>query len=277
MNNQDQIEYWNGRGGQNWAAQQDYTDRILGHITEAFLPFAAAKPGESVLDIGCGCGTTTFSFAQYVGREGSVAGVDISAPMLAVAQARAAASNADIPFIEADASTYDFQPVFDLVASRFGVMFFEDPVAAFRNIRKAVAPKGRLAFVCWRAMEKNGWASTPIKAARPLLPPQETPDPHAPGPFAFADAKRVETILSNAGFKDIHIEKFDGHMDMAPTLDDAAMRTMTIGPLSRAIAELDDATKAKVRGVVTEALKPYATPHGVRGPVACWMVRAALS
>ncbi len=89
MNNQDQIEYWNGRAGQNWAKQQDYTDQILGHITEAFLPFAAAKPGESVLDIGCGCGTTTFSFAQCVGREGSVAGVDISGPMLAVAQARA--------------------------------------------------------------------------------------------------------------------------------------------------------------------------------------------
>jgi SAM-dependent methyltransferase len=274
MNNQDQIEYWNGRQGQNWAKQQDYTDRILGHITEAFLPFAAAKPGESVLDIGCGCGTTTFSFAQYVGREGNVAGVDISGPMLAVARARAAASNADIPFIEADASTYDFQPVFDLVASRFGVMFFADPSAAFCNIKKAVAPRGRLAFVCWRAMEENGWAATPIKAARPLLPPQEPADPFAPGPFAFADAKRVETILSSAGFKDIHIEKFDGHMDMAATVEEAALHTMTIGPLSRAVAELDDAAKVKVRDVVTQALRPYATPQGVRGPVACWLVRA---
>ena len=276
MNNQDQIEYWNGRQGQNWARQQDYTDRILGHITEAFLPFAAAKPGERVLDIGCGCGTTTFSFAQYVGREGNVAGVDISAPMLAVAQARAAASNADIPFIEADASTYDFQPVFDLVASRFGVMFFADPVAAFRNIRNAVARNGRLAFVCWRAMEENGWAATPIKAARPLLPPQETPDPHAPGPFAFANGERVRAILAGAGFKDIHIEKFDGHMDMAATIEEAAQHTMTIGPLSRAVAELDDTAKVKIREVVTDALKPYATPHGVRGPVACWLVRAKI-
>jgi SAM-dependent methyltransferase len=194
--------------------------------------------------------------------------------MLAVAQARAGASQADIPFIEADASTYDFQPVFDLVASRFGVMFFEDPSAAFCNIRKALAPKGRLAFVCWRAMEENGWAATPIKAARPLLPPQETPDPHAPGPFAFADAKRLEVILSSAGFKDIRIEKFDGHMDMAATVEEAAAHTLTIGPLSRAAAELDDAAKAKVRNVVTEALKAYATPHGVRGPVACWFVKA---
>jgi SAM-dependent methyltransferase len=277
MNNQDQIEYWNGRAGESWARQQDYTDQILGHITEAFLPFAAAKPGESVLDIGCGCGTTTFTFAQCVGREGSVAGVDISGPMLAVAQARANASQADIPFIEADASTYDFQPVFDLVASRFGVMFFADPSAAFCNIKKALAPKGRLAFVCWRAMEENGWAVTPIKAARPLLPPQEPVDPFAPGPFAFADAKRLETILSSAGFRDIHIEKFDGHMDMAATVEEAAMRTLTIGPLSRAAAELDDTAKAKVRDVVTEALKAYATPQGVRGPVACWFVKAARS
>jgi SAM-dependent methyltransferase len=274
MNNQDQKEYWNGRAGKNWAAQQDYTDQILGHITEAFIPFAAAKKGESVLDIGCGCGTTTFTFADCVGRDGSVAGIDISAPMLAVAQARAAASQADIPFIEADASNYAFQPVFDLVASRFGVMFFEDPVAAFKSIRKALAPKGRLAFVCWRALAENGWAAIPIAAAMPLLPPQEPPDPTAPGPFAFADPKRIETILSAAGFRDVEIVKFDGHMDMAATVEEAAASMLTIGPLSRAAAELDEATRARIRDVVAKAMKPWLTPDGVRGPVACWFVRA---
>jgi len=274
MNNQEQIDYWNGRAGQNWAAQQDYTDRILGHITDAFLAFAAPKAGESVLDIGCGCGTTTFTFAQCVGDDGTVAGVDISGPMLAVARARAHASLADIPFVEADASTHDFQPIFDLVASRFGVMFFADPVAAFANIRKALAPGGRLAFVCWRAMADNGWAATPIAAARPLLPPSEPVDPNAPGPFAFADRDRVREILEKAGFHHVHIEKFDGHMDMAATVEDAAAKTLTIGPLSRAAAEVDDATRAKIRDAVIAALKPYKTPEGVRGPVACWLVRA---
>lgn len=274
MNNQDQMDYWNGRSGEKWATQQDYTDQIMGHITQAFLPFASAKPGEEVLDIGCGCGTTTFTFSQCVRPEGSVAGIDISAPMLAVARARAAASNADIPFIEADASAYDFQPVFDLVASRFGVMFFADPSAAFSNIRKAVAPNGRLAFVCWRSLAENGWASTPIAAARPLLPPQETPDPYAPGPFAFADDARIKTILSSAGFRDIHIEKFDGHMDMAATADEASWNTLNIGPLSRAAADLDEATRTKIHGVVATAMEKYVTPEGVRAPVACWFVRA---
>jgi ubiquinone/menaquinone biosynthesis C-methylase UbiE len=274
MKNQDQIEYWNGRAGKNWAAQQDYTDQILGLITQAFMPFAAPKKGERILDIGCGCGTTTFTFADSVGPEGSVAGIDISAPMLAVAQARAAAQNADIPFIEADAASYDFQPVFDLVASRFGVMFFEDPVAAFKNIRKALAPKGRLAFVCWRALSENGWAATPIAAAMALLPPQEPPDPLAPGPFAFADPKRIETILSSAGFRDIEIVKFDGHMDMAATVEEAADYMLKIGPLSRATAELDEEARTKIRAVVAKALKPWLTPDGVHGPVACWFVRA---
>src|SRR5277367_4047125 len=130
MNNEQQIEYWNGRAGQNWARLQDSTDRILGGITQSFLPFAAAKPGERVLDIGCGCGTTTLTIALDLRPGGGIAGIDVSAPMLAVARARAAAANAEIPFIEADASAYDFQPVFDLVFSRFGVMFFEEPVAA---------------------------------------------------------------------------------------------------------------------------------------------------
>ena len=276
MNNQEQIDYWNGRAGQNWAAQQDYTDRILGHITDAFLAFAAPKAGESVLDIGCGCGTTTFTFAQCVGDDGTVAGVDISGPMLAVARARAHASQADIPFIEADASSHDFQPIFDLVASRFGVMFFAAPSAAFANIRKAIAPGGRLAFVCWRALADNGWAATPIAAARPLLPPAEPVDPDAPGPFAFADRDRVRAILEKAGLHHIHIEKFDGHMDMAATVEEAAAKTLTIGPLSRAAADVDDATRAKIGEAVITALKPYMTPEGVRAPVACWFVRARI-
>jgi SAM-dependent methyltransferase len=272
--NAQQIEYWNGRVGQRWAAQQERIDWNLAEITEAVIPFAAARPGEHVLDIGCGCGTATLMLARAVAPRGSVAGVDISAPMLAVARARAHSGQADIPFIEADASVYDFQPTFDLVFSRFGVMFFADPFAAFANIRKAVAPGGRLAFVCWRAMAENMWAAAPFAAAKHLLPPQEPVDPHAPGPFAFADGARLTDILSRAGFRDIALAKFDGAMNMGDTPAEAANEALNIGPLARAAAELDDSTRAKILDVVATAMQKFAGPRGITPPVACWLVSA---
>lgn len=273
--NAQQVEYWNGAVGERWARLQDDIDRMLGGITTGFIGFADARPGERVLDIGCGCGTTTLTFAQSVRPGGSVAGVDISVPQLSVARARAAARQAEIPFIEADASTYDFQPVFDLIVSRFGVMFFADPAAAFRNMRSALAPKGRLTFVCWRTPAENKWASVPMAAAQPLLPPQEPSDPLAPGPFAFADSTRIATILAEAGFDDIEIEAFDGHADMGDTPGDAAARSLNIGPLSRAVGESDAQTRARIGDAVARALAAYQTPLGVHAPVACWFVRAS--
>ncbi len=272
--NEQQIEYWNGRAGQRWAAQQERIDWNLAEITEAVIPFARAKPGEHILDIGCGCGTATLMLARAVRPNGSVAGVDISAPMLAVARARAHSGQADIPFIEADASAYDFQPTFDLVFSRFGVMFFADPFAAFANIHKAVAPKGRLAFVCWRSMPENMWAAAPFAAAKHLLPPQEAPDPYAPGPFAFADGARLTDILSRAGFHDVALTKFDGAMNMGDTAAEAANEALNIGPLARAAAELDDAARAKILDVVATAMQKFATPRGIAPAAACWLVSA---
>jgi len=272
--NEQQIEYWNGRVGQRWAAQQERIDWNLAEITEAVIPFAHAKPGEHVIDIGCGCGTATLMLARAVRPNGSVAGVDISMPMLAVARARAHSGQADIPFIAADASDYDFQPTFDLVFSRFGVMFFADPAAAFANIHKALAPKGRLAFVCWRSMPENAWAFAPFAAAKHLLPPQEAPDPHAPGPFAFADGARLTDILAHAGFRDIKLEKFDGAMNMGDTAAEAANEALNIGPLARAAAELDDATRAKILDVVATAMEKFASSRGIAPAAACWLVSA---
>lgn len=274
MNNEQQVEYWNGPGGERWAQLQDGIDRNLGHITQAFLPFVGARPGDRVVDIGCGCGTLSLTLALQVRPDGSVAGIDISRPMLAVARARAQAANADITFIEADASAYDFQPSNDLVVSRFGVMFFADPVAAFANIRNSLVRDGRLAFVCWRSYPENIWASLPMDAADALLPPQEPQDPLAPGPFAFADGIRIEKILAGAGFHAIRIQKFDGTMDMGATPQDAANDALSIGPLARAAAELDDKRRAAIHAAVAAALTHFVTADGVRIPVACWFVSA---
>ncbi|HEY5336973.1 MAG TPA: methyltransferase domain-containing protein [Rhizomicrobium sp.] len=274
--NAQQIEFWNGTVGQRWARLQDRIDLQLNNITDGLMPFADVRSGERVLDIGCGCGTTTLRLGMMVAPEGAVAGLDISAPMLEVARARAQAMNADIAFQEADASSHDFQPVFDVVFSRFGVMFFDDPVAAFANIRRALAPKGRLAFVCWRPFKENAWAFTPYTAAKPLLPEQPPGDPHAPGPFAFADAARLKGILTDAGFANIRIEKLDTKASLGVSLDEAADSALNVGPLSRAALDLDDATRGKIRDAVKAAFEKDLTSAGVAPAAACWLVGATL-
>lgn len=274
--NTEQVEYWNGAVGERWARLQEKIDLHMEEITDAVLRFAAPREGERVLDIGCGCGTTTFLLAFRTGNTGAVAGIDISRPMLDVAQARAMAQNADLPFLEGDASTHDFQPVFDLVFSRFGIMFFADPVSAFANIRKAIAPGGRLVFVCWRSMTENRWASAPMEAACHLLPPQEPVDPFAPGPFAFADDARLRRILADANYSHIEIEPFDGRMNMGATLEDAAAEILNIGPLARAAKDIDEETRAKICGCVEGAYAGYTSEAGVTPPAACWFVRAKL-
>ena len=271
-----QIEFWNGAGGERFARNQDTIDRSLSKITDAAIRFANPQVDERVLDIGCGCGTTTFRLREKVGANGAAAGVDISVPMLNVARARAGASNADIAFVEDDAATHDFQPVFDLVFSRFGVMFFSDPVAAFANIRTALTRNGRLVFVCWRGLPENIWAYAPLVAAKPFLPPSDPPDPLAPGPFAFADGDRLHRILSGAGFNTIQIEKLDTTMSMGATLEEAAAESLNIGPAARAAAELAQPVRAKIRAAIATSIARYQSPEGVMPPAACWLVRASV-
>lgn len=267
-----QLEYWNGPTGERWAKLQARIDTMLGAITRALMAHAAAAPGERVLDIGCGCGTTTRAFAEAVGPAGHVTGLDISRPMLAVA--RAEAGTLPVRYVEADAATHAFAPEYDLVASRFGVMFFADPAAAFANIRKALAPGGRLSFVCWQSMKANEWARVPFEAAAHLLPPMAAVDPHAPGPFAFADRERVACILAGAGFSDVRIEPFATRVEMGATAGDAAREALNIGPVARAAAELDDATRLKVAAAIEERWKGFAGPQGVRPGAAVWLVGA---
>lgn len=274
--NAQQIEFWNGPAGERWAALQERLDLNMHAITDAVIPFATPSPGERVLDIGCGCATTTLLLAFAVAPEGAATGIDISTPMLAVARARAKARGAHASFVEADASVHTFEPEFDLVFSRFGVMFFANPVAAFANIRKALAPKGRLAFVCWRSAQENLWASVPMMAAKDLLPPQEPVDPNAPGPFAFAEKARLESILRDAGYRDIRIEPFDGKMHIGASIEEAAAFMLEVGPLSRAARELDEATREKIREAVSVALGRFQSPAGITPPGACWFVGARI-
>jgi SAM-dependent methyltransferase len=272
--NAEQIDYWNGAMGENWARSQEALDVSLAPITQSLLPWASPLPGERVLDIGCGCGATTLMLAGAVAPSGSVMGVDISRPMLAVARGSAESAGVTAEYTEADAAVYAFEPEFNLVFSRFGVMFFDDPVAAFANIRRAARPGGRLAFVCWRTMPENQWVSTPLASAIDLLPPDDPGNPHDPGPFAFADNARVEQILSTAGFRDIRIKPLDSVMITGSTIEEAAAQSLKLGPLARRAADLEESVRDVIRERVAAAIAPFAGPDGVALPAACWLVGA---
>jgi len=269
--NAQQVEYWNEAAGPTWAELQPALDRQLQPLGRRAMAELDLGPGKRVLDIGCGAGETSLALAA-AGAE--VTGVDISRPLLEIARRRTAGRDG-LAFIEADAQTYAFAPGgFDAVFSRFGVMFFADPPAAFANIRKGVKPGGRLAFVCWRTMLENPVISLAMQAALPHLdvPPPPSPEPGAPGPFAFADPERVKSILGAAGFKDVAVTPHDeavGPGDLDTTLG-LALRVGPLGALLRENPGQRDAALAAVRA----ALAPHDGPDGVKLASATWIVTA---
>src|SRR5271165_5413764 len=215
ISNSAQADYWNGKGGRRWAEHLDRHDELLRPISDRLLAVADARPGEFVLDIGCGCGGTTIEFASRVAPEGEVLGLDLSEAMLRLARERAP-EDVPVRFIRADATVYEAPPgEIDLVASRFGVMFFADPAQTFANLRAAMKPGARHAFACWRAARDNPWLIVPLRAAAGHAPPLPEIGPEDPGPFAFADESRVRRILFDAGFGDIDIEAEDFDLDVA--------------------------------------------------------------
>ena len=276
--NAEQIEYWNGDAGNRWAHYQDKLDRMLQPFSDAVLRLGAVRTGERVVDVGCGCGATTFEIAAHAGAAGHTLGVDISQPMIARARQRAAALNSSAEFMLADASTHTFPPgSFDLLASRFGIMFFLEQVPAFTHMRKALTAGGRVAFACWRPMKENAWVSVPLFAALPHIPKQEPAVPGAPGPFAFDDRDRFHGVLKSAGYSTIEIEPFDATLVVGSGPDpvaDALQQTLDIGPLSRIFRELDDTQRAGTADAVREALTHHVGPEGVALGGAIWLVTA---
>jgi SAM-dependent methyltransferase len=277
--NADQITYWNEQTGPKWVAEQARLDRMIAPYGDAALVALAPKAGERMIDVGCGCGDTTLALAGRVGSSGSAIGVDICAPMLARARERAAESGiANARFLEADAQTHAFEPgTANAVFSRFGIMFFADPIAAFTNLRTALAPGGRVAFVCWQQLMDNPWMMVPLMAVAPIIQLPPPPAPDAPGPFSFGDRARVERILGAAGFGAIRMEPCtpDIVLGGGVDLDQATAFSVQMGPLGMLLRQAGPDAPAKVTGAVRDALAPYATPHGVVLPSAAWVVTAA--
>jgi len=272
-----QIEFWNGPTGERWTRLQKPIEDNLRPFRDAVLQRLQPKPGERIVDIGCGAGETTLALADRVQGHGFVLGVDVSRPLLQRAIARAANTpEYPIRFVEADAAAHPFERAsFDALFSRFGVMFFADPAAAFAHLRRALKRGGRLAFCCWRDRRENPWVTLPVAAARKHLselPPP--PGPEEPGPFAFADMARIRRILTSAGFAHIDCEKFDPLLAYGDSARSAAEYLTQMGPIGSVLQEHPEALRAQVAETLAVMLEPYREPAGIRLAAATWIVTA---
>jgi len=273
--NQEQAALCNDSSGRTWVEMQDVLDRLFAPFEGPLIE--AAYPGEAgrVLDVGCGAGATTLAMARRLGPKGFCLGLDISGPLVAAAKVRAAAEGlSSVTYVHADAQTYAFEPNgFDAVISRFGVMFFDDAEAAFANIKRAARHRAKLAFLAWRSPAENPFMTTALRAAAPLLPSLPTPNPDAPGQFAFADRDKVRRILDASGWVDIDVTPIDVPSSVAE--QDLRAYFTKLGPVGQALRDMkDEETRARIVEALHVAFEPYLEHGTARFAAACWLVRA---
>jgi SAM-dependent methyltransferase len=273
---EEQAALWNGSSGEAWIAAQAVLDDLFRPVEALLADTAASLGATDVLDVGCGTGATTIALARRLGPSATCTGVDVSATMIDVARERAGRETPEPRFVCADAQTHPFEPdAFDLLTSRFGVMFFGDPVAAFANLHRATAPGGALRAVVWRDPEDNPFMTTAARAAADILPegalPQGRPT-GAPGQFSFADPDRVRTILDGGGWHDPDLEAVD--LPCVMPASDLREYVTRLGPLSQALRGLDDAARARALEVVLPAFDQFTEGDVVHVDIACWVVGA---
>ncbi|WP_326795499.1 class I SAM-dependent methyltransferase [Streptomyces sp. NBC_01808] len=266
---------WNGTNGDHWVAYEEKYNAALFRYSERLFAGADVQPDDRVLDIGCGCGQTT-RVAAALAAEGSALGVDLSAAMLAQARARAAEEGVgNVRFAQADAQVHDFADgAYDVAISRHGVMFFADPVAAFANVRRALRPAGRLAFVCWRAPEESEYSAVPRAALGRYVTVPKSGGVNEPGPNSLADPDRVREVLGGAGFVDVRLEAENEPMDLGAGVEEALDFVLNRPHVQGAMADLDGTTTPKATEALRESLTPYLTPEGVLLRAPAWLVTA---
>jgi ubiquinone/menaquinone biosynthesis C-methylase UbiE len=276
--NIEQERFWNDEAGPAWVEHQERLDALVGPFGRLSLDAGAPAPGEWVLDAGCGTGATVLELAARTGPSGHVVGVDISEVMLDRARSRVAqAGLSTVELVRADAQVAALPVgVFHLVHSRFGVMFFADPVAAFANLRSALRPDGRLAFVCWQAPGRNPWFSIPLAAVSGILEAPPAPEPGAPSPFALADAELTRAILERAGFSEIAVEGRERPVRLAGAGEAgrAGEIALSVLPVRAAYAAAAPELRRRARSAVQTALAPFARADGVTLPGSAWVVTA---
>lgn len=272
----EQAARWNGRGGHVWVEAQAVLDEMFRPFEDLLVEAATAEGGGHVLDVGCGTGGTTVAVARRLGPAGHCVGVDISEPMITAARERAEREGAPASFIRADAQEYPFEPAtFDAVISRFGVMFFNDSVRAFANLRRAARDDARLRFITWRGPAENPFMTTAERAAAPLLPNLPARRPDEPGQFAFADSGKVRRILAESGWVGIDIRPID--VECALPERELVRYFTRLGPLGLVLPDADERTRARVIETVRAAFDPFVQGTEVRFTAACWTVGARAS
>lgn len=272
----DQKEYWNGPAAQRWVAEQEALDAMLRPYSREGIEALALAPGHAVLDVGCGCGATSLALADSVGKDGTVIGLDVSAPMLEQAKRRGH-GRANLAFHLGDAATFALEPGrFDRLFSRFGVMFFEDPTAAFANLRRALRNGARLSFVCWQPLVSNAWAKLPLDAVANVLGRPDPAPADAPGPFAFGDADRVKRILGAAGLSDVEVRSFETENTFGRGSDrEVAAELARLGPVARILAGKDEGAHRLAIEAIEPLLAGRRNASGeVAFPAAAWVVTA---
>ena len=269
----EQATLWNGLAGRAWVEMQDLLDRLFKPFEDLLVEAVSLGPRGRALDVGCGTGSTTLAVARLLGAKGRCTGIDISGAMLAAARSRAERESPAASFICANAQAHAFEPAsFDMIISRFGVMFFDDSIRAFANLRRAATDNAELRFVAWRSAAENPFMTTAEHAAAPLLPNLPARQPEAPGQFAFADDRQVYTILEESGWAEIDIRP----IDVACTLAEKELihYLTQLGPVGRILQETDAQTRAQVIETVRVAFDPYVHEAEVRFTSACWIVSA---
>ena len=273
----EQAALWNGRAGRAWVDAQEVLDQMFKPFEEQLAEAVRAGSGHRVLDVGCGTGSTTLAIARRLGAEGDCVGVDISGPMIAAARARAEREEG-VParFVCADVQAHAFEPAsFDFIVSRFGVMFFDSPVLAFANLRRAARDGAGLCAIAWRSAAENPFMTTAERAAAPLLPDMPARQPGTPGQFAFADRHRVSAILEESGWAGIDIRPID--VDCTLPEKELLGYLGRLGPVGLALQEADARTRMQVVDTVRAAFDRYVHGTEVRFTAACWLIGARAS
>ncbi|EHB49866.1 Methyltransferase type 11 [Mycolicibacterium rhodesiae JS60] len=274
--NDEQTNHWNTTAGCAWVDAQDVLDPMMKGLEDLLVDAVATGSGRRVLDVGCGTGGTTLAVARRLGTEGRCLGADVSEPMIAAARARAERDGIPASFILADVQTHPFERAsVDTIISRFGVMFFNDPVQAFTNLRRAATDDGALHVIAWRSAAENPFMTTGLREAAPLLPNLRPPAADGPGQFSFADPQRVAATLNAGGWTDVDLQPIDVECTLPePELIGFFTR---LGPVGLALQGEDERTRAHVIEAVRPAFDPFVHGTEVRYTAACWMISAKAS